>query len=118
MSLAELAEKGAGDDVVRELLAHVVERLMEFEIEQRTGAAYGERTEDRTNSRNGYRERLWETRAGSIDLRIPKLRQGSYFPGFLERGGRLRRRWSPWFKRRTFRASLRDRSTNWSRRWA
>ena len=84
MSLAELVEKGSGDDVVRELLAHVVDRLMEFEIEQRTGAAYGERTEDRTNSRNGYRERLWETRAGSIELQIPKLRKGSYFPGFLE----------------------------------
>jgi putative transposase len=57
---------------------------MDFEIEQRTGAAYGERTDDRASSRNGYRERLWETRAGSIDLRIPKLRRGSYFPGFLE----------------------------------
>jgi putative transposase len=63
---------------------HIVERLMDFEIEQRTGAAYGERTDDRANSRNGYRERLWETRAGSIDLRIPKLRRGSYFPGFRE----------------------------------
>ena len=84
IALAELVEKGAKDDVVRELLAHVVQRLMEFEIAQRTGAEYGERTEDRNNSRNGYRDRLWETRAGSIDLRIPKLRRGSYFPGFLE----------------------------------
>jgi putative transposase len=57
---------------------------MDFEIEQRCGAEYGERTDERSNSRNGYRERLWETRAGSIDLRIPKLRRGSYFPGFLE----------------------------------
>jgi len=57
---------------------------MDFEIEQRCGAEYGERSEDRSNSRNGYRDRLWETRAGSIDLRIPKLRRGSYFPGFLE----------------------------------
>ena len=47
-------------------------------------APYGERTDERNNSRNGYRDRLWETRAGSIDLRIPKLRRGSYFPGFLE----------------------------------
>ena len=84
IALAELVEKGAQDDVVRQLLAHIVDRVMEFEIEQRTGAAYGERTDDRTNSRNGYRERLWETRAGSIDLKIPKLRRGSYFPGFLE----------------------------------
>jgi putative transposase len=57
---------------------------MDFEIEQRCGAEYGERNDDRTNSRNGYRDRLWETRAGSIDLKIPKLRRGSYFPGFLE----------------------------------
>jgi putative transposase len=84
IALAELVEKGANDDVVRELLTHVVQRLMDFEIEQRCGAGYGERTEERNNSRNGYRDRLWETRAGSIDLRIPKLRRGSYFPGFLE----------------------------------
>ncbi len=84
MALAELVEKGAQDDVVRELLGHVAQRLMDFEIEQRTGAEYGERTADRSNSRNGYRDRLWETRAGSIDLRIPKLRRGTYFAGFLE----------------------------------
>ena len=84
MALAELVEKGAQDDVVRELLAHVAERLMEFEVEQRTGAEYGERSPDRSNSRNGYRDRLWETRVGSVGLRIPKLRQGSYLPAFLE----------------------------------
>ena len=84
MSLAELVEKGAQDDVVRELLGHVAQRLMDFEIEQRTGAEYGERTAERGNSRNGYRDRLWDTRAGAIDLRIPKLRRGSYFPAFLE----------------------------------
>ena len=84
IALAELVEKGAKDDIVRDLLAHIVGRLMEFEIEQRCGAEYGERTEERLNSRNGYRDRLWETRAGSIDLRIPKLRRGSYFPGFIE----------------------------------
>ena len=84
IALAELVEKGAEDDIVRELLGHVAERLMDFEIEQRCGASYGERSDDRSNSRNGYRERRWETRAGTLDLRIPKLRQGSYFPGFLE----------------------------------
>src|SRR5665213_3774859 len=84
MALAELGETGAQDDIVRELLGHVARRLMDFEIEQRTGAEYGERTGERSNSRNGYRDRLWETRAGSIDLRIPKLRRGSYFPAFLE----------------------------------
>ena len=84
MALAELVEKGAQDEVVRELLGHVVERLMEFEIEQRTGAGYGERTPERNNSRNGYRHRVWETRVGTVDMRIPKLRHGSYFPSLLE----------------------------------
>ena len=84
MALAELVEKGAQDEVVRELLSHVAERLMEFEVDQRTGAEYGERTSERSNSRNGYRDRLWETRVGSVDLRIPKLRRGAYFPAFLE----------------------------------
>jgi putative transposase len=84
MPLAELVEKGAQDDIVRELLGHVAERLMEFEVEHRCGAGYGERSDVRDNSRNGYRARLWETRAGSIDLRIPKLRRGSYLPAFLE----------------------------------
>ncbi len=71
---------GSGHNLGR----HVAERLMEFEIEQRTGAEYGERTAVRSNSRNGYRERLWETRVGSVDLWVAKLRRGSYFPGFLE----------------------------------
>lgn len=84
MALSELVEKGAQDEVVRELVSHVAERLMDFEIEQRTGTEYGEPSADRSNSRNGYRDRLWETRVGSVDLRIPKLRRGSYFPAFLE----------------------------------
>lgn len=84
MALTELIEKGSQDEIVRELLSHVAERLMEFEIEQHTGAGHGERTPERSNSRNGYRDRLWETRVGSVDLRIPKLRRGSYFPPFLE----------------------------------
>jgi putative transposase len=74
IALTELVEKGANDDVVRELLTHIVRRVMDFEIEQRCGAEYGERTEDRNNSRNGYRERVWETRAGSIDLKLARFR--------------------------------------------
>ena len=84
MALLELIEKGADADLVRDLLAYASERLMAAEVEQLTGAARGARTPDRINYRNGYRERGWETRVGRIELAIPKLRKGSYFPAFLE----------------------------------
>jgi transposase-like protein len=84
MALLELIEKGADADLVRELLAFASERLMAAEVDQLTGAAAGVRSPDRINHRNGYRERGWETRVGRIDLAIPKLRKGSYFPAFLE----------------------------------
>jgi len=84
IALSELAEKGADVDVLREMIQYLTQRMMEMDVEVRCGAPYGERGVPRENSRNGYRERLWETRAGSIDVRIPKLREGSYFPGFLE----------------------------------
>jgi len=58
--------------------------MMDLEVESLTGAAHGERSAERTNHRNGYRERPWETRAGTIPVAIPKLRKGSYFPSFLE----------------------------------
>jgi putative transposase len=84
IALTELAEKGADIDLVREMLQFVAQRLMEADVESLCGAPYGDREIPRQNSRNGYRERLWQTRTGAIDLRIPKLRKGSYFPGFLE----------------------------------
>jgi putative transposase len=84
MALIDLIEKGADTDLVREMLAFAAERLMEHEVEARTGVPAGARSPDRVNCRNGYRERGWETRAGRIDLAIPKLRKGSYFPSFLE----------------------------------
>jgi putative transposase len=84
MALLELIEKGADADLVRELLAFASERLMAAEVDQLTGAAAGVRSPDRLNHRNGYRERGWETRVGRIELAIPKLRKGSYFPAFLE----------------------------------
>jgi len=84
MALMELIEKGADGDLVREMLAFAAERIMEIEVEARTGASHGSRSPDRTNHRNGYRERPWETRAGRIDLEIPKLRKGTYLPSFLE----------------------------------
>lgn len=84
MALAELTEKGADADLLKQMIQFVAQRMMDMDAESLCAAAYGERTPDRQNSRNGYRERLWETRAGSVDLKIPKLRKGSYFPGFLE----------------------------------
>ena len=84
MALLELIEKGADADLIRELLAYASERLMATEIDQLTGAAAGARSPERVNYRNGYRERGWETRVGRIELAIPKLRKGSYFPAFLE----------------------------------
>jgi transposase-like protein len=84
MALIELIEKCADSDLVRELLAFAADRMMELEVEARTGAPAGVRSPDRFAHRNGYRERTWETRAGRIDLAIPKLRKGSYLPSFLE----------------------------------
>jgi putative transposase len=84
IALSELAEKGADADLLRPMIQYVAQRLMELDVEGLCAAAYGERTPERLNSRNGYRERLWDTRAGSIDLKIPKLRKGAYFPAFLE----------------------------------
>jgi transposase-like protein len=84
MALIELIEKGADADLIRDMLAFAAERLMSLEVEALTGAPAGVRSPDRLTHRNGYRERAWDTRAGRIDLAIPRLRKGSYFPGFLE----------------------------------
>ncbi len=71
-------------DFLRELIGSAAQRLMELEVENVAGAGYGERNPDRQAHRNGYRERSWQTRAGEVGLKVPKLRQGSYFPSFLE----------------------------------
>ncbi len=84
MALIELVEKEADGDLVREMLAFAAERIMEAEVELRTGAAKGARSPLREVQRNGYRDRDWDTRAGRIALAIPKLRKGTYFPSFLE----------------------------------
>jgi len=84
IALKELVEKGSDADLLKEMIAFIAARMMELEVETLTGAAHGERSAERTNHRNGYRERSWETRVGTVDLDIPKLRKGSYFPAFLE----------------------------------
>jgi putative transposase len=73
-----------GADLVRDSLRWLVQQLMDAEVTDLIGAALGERSEDRATWRNGYRPRRWDTRAGELELRIPKLRRGSYFPSFLE----------------------------------
>lgn len=70
-------------DLVRGMLQMVAQALMSADASAQCQAGYGERTDERVNSRNGYRERRWDTRAGSIELAIPKLRTGSYFPDWL-----------------------------------
>jgi putative transposase len=71
-------------DVIRDAVRAVAQELMEAEVSELIGAARGERSEDRATHRNGYRPRRWDTRAGEIELQIPKIRQGSYFPSFLQ----------------------------------
>ena len=84
MTLVELLQKSGDGDFLRSVAEAVLQILMEADVEGLIGAGRHERTGDRLNYRNGYRERSLDTRLGSLQLRIPKLRQGSYFPPFLE----------------------------------
>ena len=96
MALIELIEKGVDGDLVRELLAFAAARMMELEVEARTGAPAGARSPDRVTHRNGYRERAWGTRAGRIELAIPKLcARARTCPRSWSPGGQPRRRSPP-----------------------
>jgi transposase-like protein len=81
----------ASPDVLREMIKGFAQRMMDADVEVRCNAGYGEVTPERVNSRNGYRLREWDTRAGTIELAIPKLRQGTYYPEFLEHRRRAER---------------------------
>ena len=70
LHLAELIEKGSDADLLREMMTFVVNRMMDLDVESFPGAAYGERSADRTNQRNGYRERPWHTTLGTVHLRV------------------------------------------------
>lgn len=84
IDLPGVIAKSDDADFLRELIQDAAQRLMDIEVSAVCGAGHGERSPDRENQRNGYRPRLWDTRAGTIGLNIPKLRKGSYFPTFLE----------------------------------
>ena len=87
MALADLlrkAEADPGPDVLREGVRVLAQALMELEVERHLGAARHERTPARTGQRNGYRDRDWDTRVGTVELRVPRVRDGSYFPALLE----------------------------------
>ena len=118
MTLRTLLEKSSDTDLLREMIGFTAQRLMELEVEGLTGAAHGERSPERINQRNGYRDRPWETRAGTVELRIPKLRKGSYFPSSWSRAAWPKRRSPRWCRRLMCMASRPDRSTISSKRWA
>ena len=84
MHLRLLVEKTPDADSLRDMISFAAERLMALEVGGLAGAGYGEKSPGRLVQRNGHRERGWQTRAGTVELRIPKLGKASYFSGFLE----------------------------------
>ena len=117
MTFRTLLEKSWDTDLLREMIGFTAQRLMALEVDGLTGAAPGERSPERINQRNGYRDRIWETRAGTVELRIPKLRKGSYFPAFLELRKWRKRLSALLFRKLTSKGSQPVRLMIWSRPW-
>jgi putative transposase len=111
-----LAEEHA--DVLREAVQVMLRGVMEAEVSAAAGADWYERSDERVAQRNGYRGREWDTRVGTVELSIPRLRTGSYFPSFLERrGGGRSRRWWRWCRRRISTAFRPARWSDWWSSW-
>jgi len=118
MPLAELLEKAGEGDFLRAVAESVLQLLMETDVEGLIGASRYERNGERTTWRNGYRERGFDTRLGSLQLRIPKLRQGSDFPQFLEARKTTGKALIAVIQEAWIGGPRRDGSTSWFRRWA
>ena len=108
----------AGPDLLREMIREFAQRLMDADAEVCCNAGYGEVTPDRVNCRNGYRRREWDTRTGTIELAIPKLRSGSYFPWFASTAAAPRLRWRRSWRPATCWGSRPAGWRSWAARWA
>ena len=117
IALKSLLEKAPDADFLRDMIQFAAQRIMDLEVEALCGAGYGERSETRSNKRNGHRDRAWETRAGTVPLQIPKLRKGSYFPGFLEPRRTAEKALVAVIQKPTSRGSPPAPWTIWSRPW-
>src|ERR1700761_2014746 len=115
--LAELLEKAGDGDFLRAVAEAVLQLLMETDVEGLIGAGRYERSGERSTWRNGYRDRTLDTRLGALQLRIPKLRQGSYFPPFLEARKSSEKALIAVIQKPGSAAFRRDGSTIWCRRW-
>ena len=121
MALLEVLHKCGMDgevDFLREALRVLVQSLMEAEVSGQIGAQKYEHAEKRKTQGNGYRERLWDTRVGTLPLQIPKLREGRTFQACSSRGAAVNGPLCRWFRKRTCTASALVRSTTWSSLWA